>query len=89
VFIPHPSLPEQYAWSGIFVALGGNLDDLVLLDQSKSKRDVIEVRATLDIDGDGHEELWLRATSEEGSGDRVVDLEGKDAKAIGNWTCGM
>jgi hypothetical protein len=89
VHIPHPTLSEQYNWSGIFWAKNGDLDDLVLLEQSRTKRDVFEVKATLDLDGDGTNELWLRLVFAEGAGDRIVQMKGGKPSALGAWTCGV
>jgi hypothetical protein len=89
VFLPHPTLSEQYNWSGIFWAKDVNLDNLVLLEHSRTKRDVFEVRATLDLDGDKTNELWLRLVFAEGGGDRLVQIDGGRPKALGGWTCGV
>jgi len=88
VFSPNPKMAEQYAWSGLFLAPGGDLAALQLIDQSKSKRDVLEVNATLDLDGDGKQELWTRLVFEDGAGDRVVSLKGSKPKPLGDWSCG-
>lgn len=88
VFVPDPVISEQYRWSGLFFAPEGNLDALVFVAQSKSKRDVFEVRGTLDLDGDGQRELWMRMVFEEGAGDRIVTFQDGKPKAIGDWSCG-
>jgi len=88
VYVPHPSQPDQYTWSGIFLAPGGDLDRLQLLDESLTQRDVFEVRATLDMDGDQTAELWIRMVFEEGAGDRIVTLAGGTPRALGSWSCG-
>lgn len=88
VYIPDENMSEQYAWSGIFLAKDGNLDDLILLDKSKTKRDVFEVRGTLDLDGKDQKELWMRLVFAEGAGDRIVTFEGNRPKPIGPWSCG-
>lgn len=88
VYVPDPKHSEQYRWSGLFFAPEGNLDELVFIDQSKSKRDVFEVRGTVDLDGDGTRELWTRMVFEEGAGDRIVTLKDGKAKSLGEWSCG-
>jgi hypothetical protein len=87
-FIRHPSEPERYRWSGLFVAEGGDLDKLHLLERSKSNEDVFEVRGVLDLEGDGNSELWLRIVFEEGSGDRLVKLDDWKPTPLARWTCG-
>lgn len=89
VFVPHASMPGQYAWSGVFLAPDGNLDGLVLLTKSASNKDVFEVLGTLDADGKGDRELWIRMVYAEGAGEAVFQLEGKSAKALGKWSCGV
>lgn len=88
VFIPHPKLSEQYAWSGTFVAMDGDLENLVLVEKSQSKKDVFEVKGTLDLDGDGSRELWVRLVFEEGGGDRIYRMTDGKAEPIGKWSCG-
>ena len=88
VFVPHPTLPEQYTWSGIFLAEGGDLDKVTLLEKSKTKKDVFEVRGWMDLDGDKTNELWMRLVFEEGSGDRIVSLKGGKPSPVGKWSCG-
>jgi hypothetical protein len=89
VFVPHASLPGQYAWSGVFLAPDGNLDGLVLLAKTASGKDVFEVLGTLNVDGKGDRELWIRMVYAEGAGEAVFQLDGKGAKALGKWSCGV
>lgn len=88
VFIPDPNVVEQYAWSGILLAPDGKLESLVLLETSRSKKDVYEVKGTLDLDGDGAPELWMRQIFAEGAGDRLVKMAGGKPDPIGKWSCG-
>lgn len=88
VFIQDPNMQEQYKWSGAFVAVDGDLGSLVHVATSKSKRDVFELRGVLNLDGSGPAELWVRLAFDEGAGDRLFQIDGKKAKAIGQWTCG-
>lgn len=89
VFIRHATEPERYEWSGAFLAEGGDLSKLHRLEESKSKQDVFEVRAAMDLDGDGRRELWMRLVFEEGSGDRIVRLDGWKPVPLAKWTCGV
>ncbi|MCA9648940.1 MAG: hypothetical protein H6712_19945 [Myxococcales bacterium] len=88
VFVPHPSMAEQYTWSGIFMARDGNLDDLLLLTKSESRKDVFEMLGVVDMDGAGDKELWIRMQWEDGSGQAVFQLEGGGVKELGKWSCG-
>jgi hypothetical protein len=88
VFVPHPSIAEQYGWSGVFLAPDGNLDALVLLAKSASHKDVFEVLGTLNVDGAGNRELWIRMVYAEGAGEAVFTFDGKEAKPLGKWSCG-
>ena len=88
VFTPDPKTDERYLFSGAFLAMDGNLDGLTLLEKSRSKEDVFEARATVDLDGDGSRELWMRMVFAEGAGDRLVNVAGGKAAPVGPWTCG-
>lgn len=88
VFVPDPNVSEQYRWSGMFLAPEGDLENPIFIVQSKSKRDVFEVRGTFDLDGDGARELWLRMVFEDGAGDRIFTFKDGKAKALGDWSCG-
>jgi hypothetical protein len=88
VYMPDPKVIEQYAFSAMFVAPDGNLDALIEIDRSKSRKDVYEIKGVLDLDGDGTQELWVRQVFTEGSGDRIVKVAGGKVSAIGNYSCG-
>lgn len=87
VFIPHAKVQGQYAWSGIFLAPDGNLDAPVLL--SKSVKHVFEVLGTLNVDGKGGRELWIRMSYAEAAGDAVFQVEGTNVTQLGKWSCGV
>jgi hypothetical protein len=87
VFVTDPAA-EEYRFSGIFLAPGGNLERLQLLEQSRSKKDVFEVRGALDLDGNGTRELWLRMIFDEGAGDALVRVDAQGARRLGSWSCG-
>lgn len=89
VFIPHPKVQGEYAWSGVFLMPDGNLDAPVLLTHSPSGKHVFEVLGTLDIDGKGERELWIRMVYAEAAGESLFQLDGKGAKQIGKWSCGV
>lgn len=88
VYVPDPKVLEQYKWSGAFLAEGGSLDKLTLIAKSKSKKDVFEVRGSMDLDGDKVNELWMRIVFAEGSGDRIYKLSSGKVEAVGKWSCG-
>ncbi len=89
VFIPHPKVQGEYAWSGVFLARGGNLDAPILLAKSPTGKHVFEVLGTLNVDGKGDRELWIRMVYAEAAGDAVFQLEGTGAKPLGKWSCGV
>ncbi len=88
VYVPDPKVLEQYKWSGAFLAEGGSLDKLTLIEKSKTKKDVFEVRGSMDLNGDKVHELWMRIVFAEGSGDRIFKLSSGKAEPVGDWSCG-
>lgn len=84
----NPADPDTYLFSGLFMAPGGDLSKVVLIDRSKKGADVIRLRGVVDLDGDGKRELWTSVTFDGGNGDRLVQLAGAEPKPIGGWTCG-
>jgi hypothetical protein len=86
VFVPGSS--ERYKFSGAFLAMDGDMDKLVLIEKSRSKEDVFEARATVDLNGDGTRELWIRMVFPEGAGDRLVNVASGKPEALGKWSCG-
>lgn len=88
-YIPHPRINEEYTWSGAFLAIDGNLDNLLLLDKSKSKRDVFEVQGWLNLDGKDTSELWMRLVFEESAGDQLVNVAGGKAVPLAKHSCAV
>ncbi len=87
VVVLHPSRSDQYLFSGLLMARGGDMGDQVLVEQTK-KFDMIKVRGGVDLDGDGTRELWLGLVSEGLSADKMVHLDGENFVSMGKWTCG-
>ncbi|WP_157596439.1 hypothetical protein [Plesiocystis pacifica] len=83
----NPNDPDTYLFSGLFMAPGGDMANLVLLDRAKKGADVIRLRGTVDLDGDGKRELWTGITFDGGDGNRMMKL-GDKPEALGKWTCG-
>ncbi len=87
--IAHPTDPDRNLFSALYMAPGGNWDALILLDRAKKEIDVVRLRGTVDLDGDGKRELWTGIIVEGGAGDRIMKLEGDKATALASWTCGV
>ena len=85
--LANPSDPDTYLFSGLFMAPGGDLANLQLIDQVKRGTDEIKLFGAVDLDGDGKRELWTGLSFEGGAGERVVQL-GDSPKTLGKWTCG-
>ena len=62
---------------------------LTLIEETKTHLEVFSLRGAIDLDGDGTHELWVKAAFAEGGGERLYELKGGAAKAIGNWSCGL
>lgn len=87
--VVHPSTTDEFLFSGLFMAPGGDLGNLVLIDKAKKGRaDVIQLRGVVDLDGNGTGELWTGIAFDGGNGDRVVQLVDGAPKPLGKWTCG-
>jgi hypothetical protein len=84
----NPADPDTYLFSGLFMAPGGDLDKVVLIDRAKKGADIIRLHGVVDLDGDGKRELWTTLLFDGGNGDRIVQLGGTAPKPIGGWTCG-
>jgi hypothetical protein len=85
--LPNPSDPDTYLFSGLFMAPGGDLGQLTLIDQSKKGADMIKLFGAVDLDGDGKRELWTGISFDGGAGERMVQLQ-DPPKPLGKWTCG-
>lgn len=88
VFVPHKTMAEAYAWSGVFVAPGGDLASSWELVTSRSRKDVFEVMGKTNLDGAGASELWVRMIYEDGAGDAMFQVDGSKATRLGKWSCG-
>ena len=85
--VAHPTDPDRYLFSGLFMAPDGDLGAIQLLDRTKRETDVITLRGTADLAGDGKRELWVGITFDGGSGDRVIEL-GDKPTPLSKWSCG-
>ncbi|NVB37494.1 hypothetical protein G6O69_06595 [Pseudenhygromyxa sp. WMMC2535] len=87
--LDNPGDPGAYLVSGLFMAPGGDLANIVLIDKGdRGKGDIIRLRAVVDLDGDKTAELWTGVTFDGGNGDRIVQLVDGEPKALSKWTCG-
>ncbi len=79
---------ERFVFSGLFMANGGALDAMVLVDRSKGA-DIIVLRSAVDLDGDKIRELHIGLTFQEGgSGDRIAIKNDKGFSFAADWSCG-
>lgn len=83
----NPRDPDTYLFSGLFMAPGGDLANMQLIDRSKKGADVIKLFGAVDLDGDGKRELWTGISFDGGAGERMVQLQ-DTPKTLGKWTCG-
>ncbi|GEM_PF-2146728 len=83
-----PKDDERNLYSGLFMAPGGDLNKLLLIDSSKRGSDVITLRGLVDLNGDGESELWLGLSFEGGAADRIVTLHASKVGDLAKWTCG-
>lgn len=83
----NPRDPDAYLFSGLFMAPGGDLGSLQLIDRAKKGTDQIKIFGVVDLDGDGKRELWTGISFDGGAGERIVVL-GDEPKSLGKWTCG-
>lgn len=88
-YVVNPKDIERYLFSGLFMARGGDVSKLVLVDQDRTSSQIYKLRAGADLNGDGTRELWLSTATSEGGGERMYQLKGEKFEGIGKWTCGM
>ena len=88
VLFADPKDDSNNLYSGLFMARGGDLGTLALVDASKRGSDSLTLRGVTDLDGDGKSELWVGLTFDGGTADRVMTLDGDKAEALSKWSCG-
>lgn len=79
--------PNKLLFSGLFMADGGKLDALRLIEKTRDPNDVITLRGGVDLDGDGRRELWIGVEAEGVSGEKAV-VVGDKITALASWSCG-
>lgn len=88
VIVAHPTSADMNLFSGVWMAPGGDMSKLMLIDESKRETDVVVLNGVVDLNGDGKFALWTGVTWDGGSGDRVVVLEGDKATPLSRFSCG-
>lgn len=73
----------RLAFSALFIEAGGELRLLGRFDY-----EVVKLRAVLDIDGDGTQELLLGTSYYEGDSVQLVTLRNNRLEVLGAWSCG-
>lgn len=87
--LDHPRDPDQILVSGLWMAPGGDLNQLQLIDKSRGRLpESVILRGIVDLNGDGRSELWATLLFEGGAGDRVYEWKGNKAQALAKWSCG-
>lgn len=88
-YVVNPRDTARYLFSGVFVAPGGDVSGLLLVEKTKTNSEIFKLRAAADLNGDGRRELWINAAFDEGGGDRMYQWKGSAFEPLGKWTCGM
>lgn len=83
----NPDDADTHFFSGLFMAPGGDLAQMQLVDEVTRGADEIKLFGAVDLDGDGKRELWTGISFEGGAGERVIVL-GDKPEPLGKWTCG-
>ncbi len=89
VVVAHPSDPDRYLFSGLFMAPGGDLARLRPIHTSRKPNDIVSLEGAVDLDGDGRRELWLSMAFDGGSGSALVRVGDKTSTLLAPWTCGV
>lgn len=85
----HPRDPDQILVSGLWMAPGGDLGKLQLIDKARGRLpETVILRGILDLDGDGRSELWTTLLFDGGAGDRVYRWQGDKPSPLAKWSCG-
>lgn len=89
VTVAHPTDGDQTVFSGLLLAAGGDLKQLMIVDASQRKTpESLILRGVVDLDGNGKSELWVALSFEGGSGERLIVLDNGKAKPLDKWSCG-
>ena len=83
----NPNDADTHRFSGLFMAKGGDLGQIQLVDTVTRGADEIKILGAVDLDGDGTKELWTGLSFDGGAGERVIVL-GDKPKVLGKWSCG-
>lgn len=85
----HPRDPDQILVSGLWMAPGGDLNKLQLIDKSRGRLpETVVLRGLVDLDGDGRSEVWATLLFEGGAGDRLYRWQGNKVAPLAKWSCG-
>ncbi|MGB1698801.1 MAG: hypothetical protein ACPHRO_02525 [Nannocystaceae bacterium] len=88
VLVTRESNADKGLFSGLFQLAAEPKGAPILIEKGKGL-DVIRLRGSLDLDGDGVRELWLGLAYDGGNADRLyVRNKGGGYDPIGKWTCG-
>lgn len=83
----NPNDADTHHFSGLFMAPGGDLTQVQLVNKVTRGSDEIKFFGAVDLDGDGKRELWTGLSFEGGAGERVIVM-GEKPEVLGKWTCG-
>ena len=89
--VADPKDPDRQHFSGLWMAPGGDLKQLIAIETSKrSTPETYTLRGIIDLDGNGHSELWISLSFDGGAGERVFVIEKNSNKirSLSNWSCG-
>jgi hypothetical protein len=91
VYVVNPKDSERLSYSGVLLQRGTEAGKWVPLLESRNDTETYTVRAFVDLDGDGTQELWVNAIlTEGGAGDRILKLkQGGGAEPLAKWSCGI
>lgn len=90
VYMVDPKDSEKLAYSAVLMQRGSDPSKWNPIHENRNDTETYTVRAFVDLNGDGSQEVWVNAVlTDGGGGDRVFKLKDGGADPLAKWSCGI